>query len=49
MQINGMYEFARPLKTGPLRAEVFATGGEATIKTFNVFQYDPGKLVQPKR
>ena len=49
MQINGMYQFTRPLAAGPLKIEAYAVGGKATIKKFCVYRYDPAALGKSAR
>ena len=48
MQVNGMYEFARPLKAKALKAEAFAAGGTAVIRAFDVYAYDPADFDKKK-
>ncbi|MCE5325032.1 MAG: metallophosphoesterase [Planctomycetaceae bacterium] len=43
MQVNGMYQFARPLKD-VTKVQAVAAGGAATLKTLNVFSYDAAKI-----
>ncbi|MCE5278680.1 MAG: metallophosphoesterase [Planctomycetaceae bacterium] len=43
MQVNGMYQFARPLKD-LAKVQASAAGGAATLKTLDVYSYDPSKI-----
>lgn len=49
MQVNGMYEFSRPLPAAAIKVAAYANGGTATIKTFTAWRFDtadPGKPAQ---
>jgi hypothetical protein len=48
MQVNGMYEIARPLATTTLKAEAFAVGGQARLEKFDVYRYELDKAAQSR-
>lgn len=49
LQVNGMYEFSRPLPAATLKADAFANGGPATINAFAAWRYDPAALNKPEQ